>query len=409
MSVLVQITGDTFENLEKELGPFTGTKENWIAFGKKVNANVVFTIIQNASLVTQDMFKEGGKNYIILNYDGIPLLNKHTKQFIVGEKDLPKSLGGKVKTEEKVSATLDECRTIEDLNATIGAMYGGDLVDEQVGTVPTGETLKKFKQNKLFMMNSSANQFDCLIHSFLTSVSENFRRLPQLEKDAFASYFRRTLYPLILPTLRLTDEKIRTILGRVMIRAFLEDEDIEKICEFYKINMLVFEDEKRSDVLGYHENDKKSEKPEKPEKPKKLKVKTIKMPRCILYIDKNPESDAYMIYNNGGHFEAVRDKSGYIMKKAKAEEIHKENPCAFNEEQKVGCIYDEGQTVVFKGANHYVIYRRSNEDGTCAEYGLTDSFDRLNEFLELPPTEKYSSKVLSQYGTIKAKEEDLTQ
>lgn len=433
-AALVIITGKSIEELEKELGTFTGTKENWEKFGEKVGANIILTSAPQGVLEIHDFINLKKKNYIIVNFNGVPLLHKSLKKFIVDEKFLPKSLRLQVvgpdvsqtkpeepkekeepvakekekepREEKALTFTLEDCRTISDINNIIDTIYHNDLGREEERTKETGENLRKFKHTKYYTMFSSANNFDCLIHTFLTAVSENFRRLNQDDKNKFANYFRISIYPSIIRTIGLADAKITQIMRRVPGREFLEDEDIENICAFYNINMIVFEDEKKVDVLGYHEEKEKEE--EEKTKPKKLKTKKVKMPRCVLHIERNADRDeAYMIYNNGDHFEAVRTKAGYIIRNSIAKEIHTANPCQFENPQVVGCLYSEGETVLYKGSPHYIIYRKSNADSSCNMYGLTDSEDRLKEFLALPQTEKDSTSVLKRFGTIEAVESEL--
>jgi hypothetical protein len=177
---------------------------------------------------------------------------------------------------------------------------------------------------------------------------------------------------------------------------FLLDQDIAKLCEFYHIHMLVFEGDKREAVLGYHEGTK-------------LKTKQVNMPHCITFHEEGRPEDGtvYMIFNGEGqHFEAVRGKDGYTIPKDVAKKIYEKYKCGegvFHTQ----CKYAEGDSVEYKGKPHFVIWRKSNEDGTCHSYGLTDSEERLREFLRIEEPERGTTRVLQAYGPIVVQAEEL--
>ena len=84
---------------------------------------------------------------------------------------------------------INNALTIDGVDELISRLYP----DEHSTTRPVGR-LEGFGIDNLFRMNASANNNDCLIHSFLTSVSENFRRITQDSKNEFANFFRRYIF-----------------------------------------------------------------------------------------------------------------------------------------------------------------------------------------------------------------------
>jgi len=81
-------------------------------------------------------------------------------------------------------------------------------------------------------IQTSGNLNDCLIHSILTCVSEDFRKLKQkIHKDTIASAFRREILPYIDG---MTDPNKQLLKSS----AFLDDRIIEKINTFYTINII---------------------------------------------------------------------------------------------------------------------------------------------------------------------------
>ena len=388
ITILIDITGKNLTEIEAVTDTFIGSRENWEAFANWLHINIIFTKLQGYILTYEDTIvcDPGSDNYMVLDADRIPLMQKRTNKYILGSKDLPKELLPFMKENKPtLSFKLKECNTIVKLNDRIGEHFQEELGSEVLRTIPTG-TLSAFGFANLQTMFSSAGSYDCLIHSFLTSVSENFRRLTQPNKDEFASYFRRTIYPEILDALHVKPEQKAEILQRVLPIAYLLDQDIVKLCEMYKINMVMFENEKIEKILG----------------------EEVHMPRCVSYFDEKPASnESYMLYNNANHYEAVKGES-YIISSRLAKEIHEQNPCGGKATQSVQCLFDEGDTLLYKGKIHYVIWRLSSSDGNCEQYGLTRSEKSRAEFMALPRKEKDKKTVMKRYGTIKANPMDVS-
>jgi hypothetical protein len=170
------------------------------------------------------------------------------------------------------------------LNAFIGVRFVKTQNDKSK-VVPGG--FQRFHEtDKLERIYSSANKFDCLIHSFLTATCPNFRLLVDKDKDSFADIYRRRIFINIAQTTHAYNAQNKKEQGairrRIISTQFLENIEITILCEYYHIKMLVFE------VL-------------------------VGVPSVVLYglnARVNTDNDTvYMIYNPGqGHFEAVRIK-----------------------------------------------------------------------------------------------------
>jgi hypothetical protein len=87
-----------------------------------------------------------------------------------------------------------ELNTIDDINNDIFKKYPGvsdkplNIIEDKFGEMYKNDILK------LTSNNTSINKFDCLIHSFLDNISENFRKLTNEQKNEYASWFRREYF-----------------------------------------------------------------------------------------------------------------------------------------------------------------------------------------------------------------------
>ena len=106
-----------------------------------------------------------------------------------------------------------------------------------IGTDNTVESNKidlydLYEKYGAIQIQTSGNLNDCLIHSILTCVSEDFRKLKQkIDKDTIASAFRRKILPYIDG---MTDPNKQLLKSS----AFLDDRIIEKINTFYTIKII---------------------------------------------------------------------------------------------------------------------------------------------------------------------------
>ena len=94
---------------------------------------------------------------------------------------------------------LNNLTTIANIEECISRIYNRFL-DEENATIRK-ESLRKIGYNSLERMVASSNNYDCLIHSFLTSISQSFRKLDEDDKNEFANFFRRRIF-LTLPVIR---------------------------------------------------------------------------------------------------------------------------------------------------------------------------------------------------------------
>jgi len=289
------------------------------------------------------------------------------------------------RNDNDVNEDLDEMNTIEKLNEQIGGLYEGG--DEDKETKKKGTNLENFDHKELYMMVSSGNENDCLIHTFLTAVSENFRKLDEDSKIQFAQNFRNPMYLKIAEKVD-TEGVDKNAETRITSAEFLTDVDIVNLSKFYKLNILVFEDEKQG----------------------KMGNEIQTMPRCITFHENGEDADAYMFYGNNSHYESVRNASGYTIPYDEAKAIEKAKPCEFHEEATSGCEFDTGDAVEYKKGDpkgvFYVISRKS-EDEKCKEYRITSSKKDLDEYMKLPQAEQDSTKTIEKYGPIVVSADEL--
>jgi hypothetical protein len=86
-------------------------------------------------------------------------------------------------------------------------------------------------ENKAFTIETSGSKNDCLIHSILICVSKEFRHLSLNDKNFIAHYFRRYILP---QTQSFNADKIKVLKSE----DFLQDDILEKINEYYNINII---------------------------------------------------------------------------------------------------------------------------------------------------------------------------
>lgn len=87
-------------------------------------------------------------------------------------------------------------RTKEALDALISSVYpfACKFSPEQIDEDAYGEPYKN-EDFDLESVNTSSSYYDCLVHSFLTSMSKCYRQLSKNQRTAFAYYFRRMICP----------------------------------------------------------------------------------------------------------------------------------------------------------------------------------------------------------------------
>lgn len=87
-------------------------------------------------------------------------------------------------------------RTKEALDALISSVYpfACKFSPEEIDEDMYGEPYKN-EDFDLESVNTSSSYYDCLVHSFLTSMSKCYRQLSKNQRTAFAYYFRRMICP----------------------------------------------------------------------------------------------------------------------------------------------------------------------------------------------------------------------
>ncbi len=230
--------------------------------------------------------------------------------------------------------------TVEKLDAYIGEKMKDYLKTEAETGVegPVSDTISAFCEGDLndfkkevcswTRMKTSGNQFDCLIHSFLTMVSPNFRRLPSEQKNKVADAFRRTLF-LKFPAIETQSDK-KGIKKRIPAKyVFLTDSEIQVLTATYKVNLIVFEQE-NSTITAFD---------------------TVK--------DSNT---FYMLSNRALHYEAVKKKDGYTLTRDLMNLLLEQFPQKFTGDVKPICKFPgtdvdiiAGETVVKIGDEAFAV------------------------------------------------------
>jgi hypothetical protein len=87
-------------------------------------------------------------------------------------------------------------RAKEEIEALVYNIYpfACKFSPERIKADGYGEGYKNTKY-KLESVDTSASYYDCLVHSFLTSMSTNYRKLSDNQRTAFAYYIRRVICP----------------------------------------------------------------------------------------------------------------------------------------------------------------------------------------------------------------------
>ena len=180
---------------------------------------------------------------------------------------------------------------------------------EEKATKSVGDLSPNFGVEGFERMNASANNYDCLIHSFLTATSPNFRLLNQTSKDEFANFFRRTIFlglPLVACSIqvkagntRVEKQEKKNIVDTIQsAKGYLQDNIIFLLAAQFHVNILTATSDKRVYLFNYHTADSLRD--------LGLIPKDCKFPRKF--------ERTISIYTSGDHFEALRHKQyGYTL------------------------------------------------------------------------------------------------
>ncbi len=261
-------------------------------------------------------------------------------------------------SEKPFSGPVELYTTVEKLNTYIGTFIKDQTKTESetkvVGTVSDtipdlcGKELDEFQKDlcSWSRMKSSGSQFDCLIHTFLTMTSPNFRRLPSGQKDTLASAFRRTLF-LKFPVINRASDRDEVRKRVPASGVFLTDSELQILSLTYKINFIVFEQAKKEKVGG----------------------RTMSMPATITPIDNFPDTNTFYLLSNifkpSRHYEAVKAKDSYTVTRDTMEMILAEFPQEFTGDAKPICKYpgtdrdiEEGDIVIYNNKPCMVLQKR---------------------------------------------------
>jgi hypothetical protein len=180
-----------------------------------------------------------------------------------------------------------------------------------------------------FIMKTSGNQSDCLIHSILIDISEDFRRLSAKHRNVIAFFFRKIVFSLI-PNLD-DESKNRLLTDPTIIKAdlYLERDDLKNIAVFYNLNFMVI--------------------------PNDLSVR--------IQIVGEFEKPYFIIHCVGSHFSSVKVNNKYYIPYELGDlilKVEREINCKFRIDDKIQNKEKQDEIL-------YVEARKSNHENKCIE------------------------------------------
>jgi hypothetical protein len=196
---------------------------------------------------------------------------------------------------------LENIKTIANINEIISRMY--DLERDESRTTTAKRKLTSFGDEvaNWDVIFSSGNNFDCLIHSFLTATCSNFRRLVQKDKDEFANFFRRGIFlnlPVVLCYKREERDMYKELEDRVMSKDFLEDVELFLLGAQFKVQFLSASSGRANIGNQFYLIDANA-------------IKTILPAECFRNNRNVDNWPIYCIYTNMAHYEAIRVDGKY--------------------------------------------------------------------------------------------------
>ena len=141
---------------------------------------------------------------------------------------------------------MDIIRTIKDLNMLVSNIITLFKYNKGIDNIEIQAQLRFPKElsDTSFIMKTSGNQSDCLIHSILIDISKDFRSLLIEHRNVIAFCFRKIVFPLI-PGLT-NASKNRLLIDPTLLRVdlYLELDELESIASYYGLNfMLITKDQ----------------------------------------------------------------------------------------------------------------------------------------------------------------------
>ena len=163
--------------------------------------------------------------------------------------DTLKNLITWIKTESKDVTETDQDkilkkRTDKDNSVKYIFLQGAENIGTKKDKFDYAKTLEVLDEYQM-IKNTGGRGNDCLIISFLMSVSLEYRKLDYDQKYSIASKFRRITLPTLImakkPFLRLNEERVSEVLKDLKSTAMLKDDQIGILVNLYNINILSLE------------------------------------------------------------------------------------------------------------------------------------------------------------------------
>ena len=137
-----------------------------------------------------------------------------------------------------------------------------------------------------FRMKTSGNQSDCLIHSILINISENFRKLEENNRNTIAFFFRKVIFPLLPGMVDENKERLLVDPTTSQINLELETPEFVIIAMHFKLNFMMISKNENAPINYYEYN--------------------------------NNDNPYFIIYHSGAHFNAVSINNQYGITYAQA-------------------------------------------------------------------------------------------
>jgi hypothetical protein len=215
-----------------------------------------------------------------------------------------------------------------------------------------------------FIMKTSGNQSDCLIHSILIDISEDFRRLTIEHRNVIAFFFRKIVFPLI-PNIT-SNSKNRLLTNPTLINGdlYLELDELDQIAQYYGLNFMLITNNEINHIP-------------------------------IVAVNNTPY---FIINNRSGHFSAVKVNNKYDIPFDLGQSFLQAEA-----ETEINCKFHIGNKIQNKEKKDEILNvedRKFNDDQKCIEIITFNPITFENITIKEKDFDKY---IIISYGGYKSK------
>lgn len=234
----------------------------------------------------------------------------------------------------------------DDLSNLIKILITTNNFDIGTDNTTEGNTIDLYELNNKYgatQIETSGNSNDCLIHSILTCVSEDFRKLKQkIDKDTIASAFRRE----ILPNINGMSEPNKQLLKSY---SFLDDRIIESINAFYSIKIIAINENRNKDLDFIN-----------------------------LYLVNKYSNDIFLIHNsNNIHFTAIKFKNSYNVSRDIFNYLQNKKNEILNNNKTIEVLNKE----VLDGVLESLKFQKIDEHNYKNKYNITYTIEEAQNYI----------------------------